>query len=399
MKQAQVVIGANFGDEGKGLVTDFFAAQGGSDTLVVRHNGGAQAGHTVTTPEGVRHVFKHFGSGTFAGAQTFLSRFFVCNPLLFFQELPKLQALSLEPVVYVDPHARVSTPYDMMINQIVEEYRAGGRHGSCGVGFGETVERSDHPDYALYFEDLHDEDIIRTKLVKIQTEWTPTRLKALGVIKLSSEWEGRLNSPDIFDYFVEEAIRFRNTVHTAPANLLGSRVPIIFEGAQGLLLDQNGQYFPHVTRSNTGIKNAAILAIEAGIDNLAVTYVTRAYNTRHGAGPFPHELPDKPYSNIVDETNIHNDYQGSLRFGWLDIDLLSATIHNDLRHTDGKMNIFLQLAVTCLDQVSWPHHYLSDGKQCIADETTFLNRLRNRIAVDTLYTSYGPSRTTLRRAP
>lgn len=82
-RRADVVIGSAFGDEGKGLITDVLAAKNAGETLVVRFNGGAQAGHTVTTPEGQRHVFSHIGSGTFTGSATFLSRFFVVNPILF----------------------------------------------------------------------------------------------------------------------------------------------------------------------------------------------------------------------------------------------------------------------------------------------------------------------------
>lgn len=80
MGSAIAVIGAGFGDEGKGLMTDY-CCQRPKYTTVVRFNGGAQAGHTVVTPDGRRHVFSHFGSGTLRGAATFLSRFFICNPI------------------------------------------------------------------------------------------------------------------------------------------------------------------------------------------------------------------------------------------------------------------------------------------------------------------------------
>jgi len=81
MNEANVVIGANYGDEGKGAAVDRLATEAGAQCLVVRFNGGAQAGHTVETPDGRRHVFSHFGAGSFAGARTFLSRFFVSNPI------------------------------------------------------------------------------------------------------------------------------------------------------------------------------------------------------------------------------------------------------------------------------------------------------------------------------
>ena len=120
---AQVVIGAQFGDEGKGRLIDAYAAPLGSQALVIRFNGGAQAGHTVVTPEGMRHVFSHIGSGALVGAATFLSRFFVCHPMLFRKEIESLAIQGVQPDVYVDPQSPVTTPYDMMLNQIIERER------------------------------------------------------------------------------------------------------------------------------------------------------------------------------------------------------------------------------------------------------------------------------------
>ncbi|HQA27479.1 MAG TPA: adenylosuccinate synthetase, partial [Candidatus Competibacteraceae bacterium] len=98
---AQAVIGAHFGDEGKGRVIDHYAAAAGTDGLVVRFNGGAQAGHTVVAPDGRRHVFSHVGSGAFAGAAAFLSRFFVAHPILFLKEWDALLAQGVRPVVQI----------------------------------------------------------------------------------------------------------------------------------------------------------------------------------------------------------------------------------------------------------------------------------------------------------
>ena len=126
------VIGSGYGDEGKGLVTDSLSA---STTRVVRYNGGAQAGHTVCKANGIRHVFHHVGAGTFSGATTHLSKFFVVNPILANQELAELAQLGYNPVITVDLYAPVTTPIDMMINQAVEQQRGNNRHGSCGIGF------------------------------------------------------------------------------------------------------------------------------------------------------------------------------------------------------------------------------------------------------------------------
>ncbi len=154
---ALVIIGSNFGDEGKGLLTDWAAAPFGNDCIVARFNGGVQAGHTVVLPDGRRHIHSHFGSGTLAGAATFLGQHFVSNPLLFFRETAALEKLRIElPLVYADERGLVSTPFDMLINQIVEAARGSRKHGSCGLGFGETIERCLIPRYVTRIADLAD---------------------------------------------------------------------------------------------------------------------------------------------------------------------------------------------------------------------------------------------------
>ena len=87
MKDIKIVIGANFGDEGKGLMTDYFSQK--PNSIVVCSNGGAQRGHTVTTSDGIRHVFHHFGSGTFNHASTYLSEDFIVNPIFIVPLLKK----------------------------------------------------------------------------------------------------------------------------------------------------------------------------------------------------------------------------------------------------------------------------------------------------------------------
>ena len=99
--QVKAVIGAAFGDEGKGSCTAFLS---NPSTLVVRYNGGAQAGHTVIH-NGARHVFHHFGSGSFKGAATYLSRHFLVNPLLWQNELTELLELGIDPVLYINSSA------------------------------------------------------------------------------------------------------------------------------------------------------------------------------------------------------------------------------------------------------------------------------------------------------
>ena len=119
MKNVKIVVGANFGDEGKGLMTDYFSSIS-SNSIVVRFNGGAQAGHTVVTPDDKRHVFSHFGSGTFNKVPTYLSEYFICNPTLYKKEFLELKECGIKPMVHFAHDCMFSNPFDMLINQIVE---------------------------------------------------------------------------------------------------------------------------------------------------------------------------------------------------------------------------------------------------------------------------------------
>lgn len=300
--RARVVIGSNFGDEGKGLITDYLCAQGAG--VVVRFNGGAQAGHTVVSPDGVRHVFHHFGSGSFHGVPTFLSQFFVCNPILFFSELNDLIKLGLEPKVYAHPDCLVTTFADMMINQAIENKRSTKRHGSCGIGFHETMNRSQLKHLKITMADLwNDSARLESQIEEIATKYAKFRCEEI------------FDDPKYLEAFVKGCREFAQLVEPAG---IGQCDDPVFEGAQGLLLDQNNKkFFPHVTHSNTGMKNVRVLMQQAGIDEAEIYYVSRSYLTRHGAGDLPGENPAMAFE---DNTNKPNPFQGTLRFAALDVD-------------------------------------------------------------------------------
>ncbi|MDR3450827.1 MAG: adenylosuccinate synthetase [Alphaproteobacteria bacterium] len=392
MKTAKVIIGGAFGDEGKGLFTDYLAAESEAGTCVVRFNGGAQAGHTVQTPEGRRHVFGHFGSGSLAGLPTFLSSYFVCNPVIFLRELRQLAALGVTPCVYADKNCAVTTPYDMMINQIVEQARGKNRHGSVGVGFGETLERQQNTVYALRLDDLQDADGLRRRLDLMRADWVPKRLAALGVTDIGEEWQRLLASETLREHFIDDAAQFLAAIRPVGGGHLAQWEHVIFEGAQGLLLDQERGWFPHVTRSYTGIRNVLTLAEAAGLDDLDVYYLTRSYTTRHGAGPLPHELPHLPYAGIVDETNRPNAYQGVLRFAWFDLDLFRDTVLRDLGDGQGRLTLRPHLAMSCLDQIEGEARYIAQGRLHSAGADELYECVRCAIGGGDGLASYGPTR-------
>ena len=399
-RTAKAVIGANYGDEGKGLMTDYHVAPAGRDGIVVRFNGGAQAGHTVTTPAGARHVFSHVGSGALAGAATFLSRHFVCHPALFFKEAAMLEAAGLAalPRVFVDDRAPVSTLYDILINQIVERHRGNGRHGSCGMGIGETIERNLDPDFALSVADLRrGAGYLLHRLAAIRDEYVPGRLARLGIPALASQDAEWLASDAAMQGYAHAAMQFCRATQQARPAMLAGFPQVVFEGAQGLLLDQDRGAFPYVTRSHTGIRNALDVAAQAGIEALDVTYVSRAYLTRHGAGPLANELPGKPYNGIEDRTNIPNEFQGTLRFAHLDLDLLERTVRADFADALAWPGIAVRLhaAVTCLDQVGTAASYFENGEHRTAAPGALAAHLARRLGADGVYTAWGPSRNTV----
>lgn len=397
-RHATVIIGSGLGDEGKGLLTDFHAAQHGTESIVARFNGGAQAGHTVVLPDGRRHVHSHFASGTLAGAATYLSRYFVSNPLLFMREWRELKAIEIErPRVLMDERGLVTTPYDMLLNQWAEAARGAGKHGSCGIGFGETIERSLHESFTLRVADLADSGLIEGKLNAIRSDWVPVRAAKLGLPSLTLPQKEVLLSDRMRDDYISAARRFYHLNTLARPDVLTTFAGVILEGAQGLLLDEDGGWFPHVTRSYTGLRNASALAAEAGLTTLEVIYVTRAYATRHGAGPLPHELPAKPYAGIVDATNVPNPHQDSLRFGWLEVDLLKATIEADFTRyaTHAGLSYTRRLAVTCLDQLDAPARFVAQERLCEAAPQELAAIIARAAGFTHFYESRGPTRATI----
>lgn len=348
MNEVAAVIGASYGDEGKGHVTDYLSD---SQCLVVRFNGGAQAGHTVVDPDGRRHIFHHFGSGCLRNAETFLSPYFIVNPIVFRKELDELSPkMHRPPMVVVDPLATVTTPFDMMLNQAAERKRDN-RHGSCGIGINETVTRTEFSDdLKVNVKMARDGGWLHDKLDEILKYWVPRRMEVLGLEERDLPY---LRSQAIRDRFMEDVGFFLGFTRIIPWEEIGSSAAydrIIFEGAQGLRLDEYSPDFPHVTRSRTGLPNVVKLVRSAGIKvPIDAYYVTRPYVTRHGPGPLQHEM--QPPFFFDDKTNVTNEWQGALRAGELDLPRLTTDIDEDASAAELHHEVVRHIALTCLDHV------------------------------------------------
>ena len=349
MKKAYAVIGANFGDEGKGLMTDLFCRLD-SSVINIRSNGGAQAGHTVCTRDGKRHVFSHIGSGSFAGADTYLSDYFILNPMLFSKESAALG--NDMGNIFTDRRCMVTLPCDMLLNQFVETARGKSRHGSCGVGIFETIVRNRDKRYALRYEDMlkYDRKPLAALIDLINREYCPIRADELGISgRAKEELLGILASEILTENYLGDLYAMAGLCREADEQIIEKYDTAVFEGAQGLMLDQDrDDYFPNLTPSSTGMKNIRAILDRLEKRDTEICYVTRSYFTRHGAGRFDTESADiAGIYSLYDRTNAPNEYQGNFRYGYFDLPEFMASLAMDRKYAaEGEK---ISIAVTHLD--------------------------------------------------
>jgi adenylosuccinate synthase len=389
MKNVKIVIGANFGDEGKGLTTDYFSHKAISDgsCIVVCCNGGAQKGHTVTTPDGLRHVTHHFGSGILAGADTYLSEDFIINPILFRMEREELIGKGITPAkVYVNGNCMITTPYDMLINQIQEGVRGGGKHGSCGVGIYETIQRHSKKYLPGYYTHIGKVELphLKERMDILRIEYVLRRLEDLGIREILGGHFDIMNSSILVDNFYNDVQYFLdNTVITYDeAELLSHYDTAVFECSQGLLLDQNNHYYyPHLTPSNTGVANPIKVIRNSGADvDIEICYVTRTYVTRHGAGILATECEASDIaSNIVDLTNVPNQFQDAIRYGKLDVNLLLSTISKDVSdNIPQNIDYKVSLMITHVNETSG-YVVETEGRTAINEFVSLIGDLFDKV--------------------
>ena len=323
----KIVIGANYGDEGKGLMSRYFTKQfreDGKSPITVLHNGSAQRGHTADYEDGSRHVFHNFGAGAKDGSATYYASTFLVHPMDFCREVKELGRC---PKVYADPRCVVVTPWDMLADHIIEDYiavQSGAReYGSCGYGTWSATDRVRiRPDIAYTILDYKTKDY--PAIVDGMRGWVEERLKTYGVnLDLVPQWKPHFEpkSPqyrNIASNFKMDVMYFLSKVPLLKFDdLWGQSDSFIFEGAQGLLLDKDhGGIW--TTTSKTGLFNPCMILDKHRDFHAEVCYVSRAYVTRHGEGPLDEEVDKAELGdNIHDRTNVFNDFQGSLRYAHL----------------------------------------------------------------------------------
>ena len=290
--------------------------------MVVRFNGGAQAGHNVVAPDGRHHTFAQIGAASFLPqVRTFLSRHVLVHPTALAVEARVLASKGVaDPLgrVRISERARVITPYHQAANRLREMARGGARHGSCGVGVGETVAHAlAHPDEAVVAGDWREPRRLAGTLARVRERLRAELRFSPGKAAAPREW-AVFESAEVIDSWVAEVAPLARLV--APDQLLAGWLretpAVVFEGAQGLLLDEAVGFHPFCTWSDCTARNARELLAEAAPDtSLAVWGVMRAHAARHGAGPLPSETSAvRPRS----DHNAENPWQGRVRYGWFD---------------------------------------------------------------------------------
>ncbi len=356
MRQAFLTVDLGFGDAGKGTVVDFLTRSYDAHT-VVRYNGGAQAGHRVVTGGDAprEHVFAQFGSGTLAGAATHLSRFMLIDPVAMLKEEEHLRALGIDdalPRTSIDARALLITPYHRAANRLKERARGAGRHGSCGMGVGETmVDALAYGERALFAGDLRDARALRDKLAFLR-EVNQAKVRDLLALlpddEQTEQERALLFDPQETEWALNCYRDLAGEVRIVGGDylhrLLERDGAVVFEAAQGALLDEWQGFHPHTTWSTTTLANADTLLAEAGYTGQQTRIgITRAYATRHGAGPLVSEDAGLTEA-LPDACNGFGLWQGGFRVGWLDLVMLRYALE-----TVGRLDY---LAVTCLDRLA-----------------------------------------------
>lgn len=321
---SHIVVGLAFGDEGKGSWVDHVCRREGIKT-VVRFNGGAQALHHVTTEDGRVHGFRQFGSHSFIpGAKTMLSRYMLIEPVQMLFEVDDLSKLGVfKPLrnLYVSADAPIIPFTNVYLNQVIETARGQGRHGSCGLGIGLTqrdIDEGTKP--VIRAGDLGNRALVAEKL-HAHFALTLKELQSWEMVADSVPYkylQSFAHDTSKFDWYLDRLVEFASLANVIPEAAFLSilrRTPVVFEGAQGALLDQHNGFFPYCTRSTTTARNAKQLLADAGFVGESTTHgLLRAYGTRHGVGPFVTEA----VVPVAACDNTTGQWQGDFRIGWFD---------------------------------------------------------------------------------
>ena len=333
---ATVIVGTQWGDEGKGKVTDVFAE---NVDFVVRYQGGNNAGHTIVIGD-ERFALTLIPSGVLnPGVTPVIGNGTVVDPKVLLEEMAALSARDVDvSLVRLSANAHLIMPYHRKIDALQERFLGSGQIGTTKKGIGPAYQDK-YARTGIRVQDLFDPKILRDKLDAALKEKNKTLVKLYNQLPMDAE--------AIAAEYLEYGRHLE--AHVADTSLLLSDAlragkEVLFEGAQGTLLDIDHGTYPFVTSSNPTAGGATI---GSGVGPTAidkVVGVTKAYISRVGSGPFPTELDDETGETMVEVGGEYGTVTGRRRrCGWLDaVALRYAT----------RVNGLTEIALTKIDVLS-----------------------------------------------
>jgi adenylosuccinate synthase len=350
-----VVIGAQWGDEGKGKITDLLSR---SADVVVRYQGGVNAGHTVVVKDQTFKLHLIPSGILYPDTECIIGSGTVIDPKALIEELDRLQALNISTEkLFISEAAHVTMPYHRMIDKASEERRGSNKIGTTGRGIGPTyADKSERT--GIRVVDLVDADALRS-----QVEWTISyknvvleklyNLPPLDPEAVIAEYQGYAER--LRPHIIDSSLKIYDAIQ--------QRRNVLFEGAQGTLLDLDHGTYPFVTSSNP-VAGGACVGSGVGptvIDR--VIGVAKAYTTRVGEGPFPTELHDGLGQLLCDRGSEFGTTTGrQRRCGWFDAVIGRYAV---------RINGLDCLAITKLDVLDEVEEikvcvaYELDGEKCV----------------------------------
>ena len=330
---ATIVIGSQWGDEGKGKIIDFLAAK--SD-YIVRFHGGNNAGHTVNNNKG-EFVFHLIPSGVFNPNSTnIISNGVVIDLEVLVNEIEALEDIGIviKGRLLISPRAHLIMPYHKILDEIYEREKGQEKSGTTKRGIGPAY--ADKVSYnGIRIGDLLDDEIFSRRL-KTQLALKNKILSAFG--------EENLIQEDIEKEFLSFKRKISSFVKET-SGIINSAIDdgkqVLFEGAQGMFLDNDWGTYPYVTGSSVLANSVTAGAGVSAQKVESIIGVAKAYTTRVGEGPFPTELNNKIGDTLRKLGNEFGATTGrKRRCGWLDLELLRFA---------AKINGFSSFAITKLD--------------------------------------------------
>jgi adenylosuccinate synthase len=334
---AIVLIGAQWGDEGKGKVTDLL---GGRVGYVVRYQGGNNAGHTVVTPDGQKYALHLLPSGVLTpGCTPVIGNGVVIDPKVLIGEIDGLaeRDVSCERLL-ISADAHLIMPHHRALDRVVERYLGSARIGTTGRGigpaYGDKVAR-----VGIRVQDLLDPGILRQKLELVLREKNQVLVKVYN--------RKAIDAGAVVDEYLEYADRLRPYIadtRLVLAQALERDEIVLLEGAQATLLDVDHGTYPFVTSSNPTAGGACVGSGVPPTRISRVIGVIKAYTTRVGSGPFPTELFD---DNAAHLSKVGAEFGTTTgrprRCGWFDAVVGRYAV---------RVNGITDLVVTKLDVLS-----------------------------------------------